>query len=156
MSPLISPQLEKKLPRRAYKKRTTSWNKDITFTEEQKKNMFGHVPWNKGKKWEEMRAEKSPHWRGGVTHNQQGRILVHTKEGAGKYVERSRLVAEKSLERKLKKTEIVHHIDENKANDALENLYVFRHRAAHQKWHWYLRRHNLDGRILESNLVKPL
>ena|SRR3990167_7674474 len=47
-----------------------------------------------------------------------------------------RVVAEKVLGRKLKKGEIVHHIDENKHNNDPRNLAVI-DRADHARIHWY-------------------
>lgn len=46
-----------------------------------------------------------------------------------------RIVAEKTIGRKLKKGEVVHHIDENKRNNHPLNLMVFPNQAAHAAWH---------------------
>ena len=46
-----------------------------------------------------------------------------------------RLVAEKKLGRYLKKTEVVHHLDENRANNVPENLVVFRTNSDHARFH---------------------
>jgi len=55
--------------------------------------------------------------------NQRGTIYAH------------RLIAENKIGRKLKKGEIVHHIDENKNNNDPNNLIVFVSRRAHVSHH---------------------
>lgn len=55
-----------------------------------------------------------------------------TKEG---YVYEHILQAEIKLNRHLTKEEVVHHIDENKYNNNLENLIVFSSRSAHSMFH---------------------
>lgn len=46
-----------------------------------------------------------------------------------------RLAAEKMIGRKLRKGEVVHHIDEDKRNNHPLNLMVFASQAEHVKWH---------------------
>lgn len=46
-----------------------------------------------------------------------------------------RMVAERILGRKLKKGEVVHHIDGNKRNNDPKNLMVFANQAEHARWH---------------------
>lgn len=86
-------------------------------------------------------------WRGGV---------AQLRRKTGRYVRygrlNSRIIAENVLGRELKKREIIHHINENPADDRPENLFLFRHPRAHMKWHNYLWRNGLDGSILRSNL----
>ena len=55
-----------------------------------------------------------------------------TKEG---YVYTHMLVAEEKLGRKLKKGEVVHHVDENKLNNDFDNLIVFKSNADHVVYH---------------------
>lgn len=55
-----------------------------------------------------------------------------TKEG---YVYVHILVAEEKLGRKLKKGEVVHHVDENKLNNDPDNLIVFKTNADHAAYH---------------------
>lgn len=105
---------------------------------------------NKGKVILKMRGENHPRWKGGtIVDDGRARVLV----GVGKRIRRYRLVAAEALGRELKVREIVHHIDENPLNDAPSNLFVFRHRAAHGRWHAFLKRNGLEGTILKSNLV---
>lgn len=46
-----------------------------------------------------------------------------------------RLVAAEALGRSLKPGEVVHHMDENKTNNAVENLCVFPNQSFHSRWH---------------------
>ena len=46
-----------------------------------------------------------------------------------------RIIAEKKIGRKLKSTEVVHHIDENKQNNDPNNLMIFKSQAAHVSYH---------------------
>lgn len=54
------------------------------------------------------------------------------------YLLRHKEVAEKVLERSLKKREVVHHVDGNPKNNAISNLWVIS-RELHGKLHAYLR-----------------
>ena len=46
-----------------------------------------------------------------------------------------RLVAEKKIGRLLKRSEVVHHVDEDKTNNTPENLIVFRSNSDHSRFH---------------------
>lgn len=50
-------------------------------------------------------------------------------------IPRAIYVMEQHLGRKLKKQEIVHHIDSNKQNDNIENLMLFKNSSEHMRWH---------------------
>lgn len=63
-----------------------------------------------------------------------------------------RIKIEKYIGRKLKRTEIVHHIDGNRTNEKLTNLYVFKRRLYHQFFETLVRVNILDRFILKSNL----
>ena len=92
--------------------------------------------------------EKSPKWKGGI-NEKNGRIQVSFQGEKRRY--RNRVVVENIIGRLLKRTEVVHHIDENKKNDNAKNLFIFRHLSAHKRWHDFLRRHSLKG-LLVSNI----
>ena len=47
----------------------------------------------------------------------------------------SRVITEQRIGRKLNKSEIVHHINENKSDDRLENLYLFSTNGQHTRQH---------------------
>ena len=89
----------------------------------------GHTTWNKGtnictgggaKKG--VTGDKASAWKGGTTHTAAGYIEVRTAPYEKNY--QHRVVMEKHLERKLDRFEIVHHIDFDKTNNAIENLEV--------------------------------
>lgn len=46
-----------------------------------------------------------------------------------------RYLAEKKLKRKLRKGEVVHHIDRNKLNNSKRNLWVFKNQEEHHRAH---------------------
>ncbi len=57
-----------------------------------------------------------------------------------------RIIAESVLKRKLKKNEIVHHIDENARNNSIDNLAVLPNQKIHAKIHF--------GKITEKEVQK--
>lgn len=89
-----------------------------------------------------MRGENHPRWKGSTM--QSGYIYIYkpkhpyvTKNG---YVFEHRLVFEKFLGRFLKPKEIIHHINENRSDNRLENLMYFENVGQHLKYHAYLRK----------------
>jgi hypothetical protein len=90
-------------------------------------------------KWKPKIGKDSPNWKGGRTKNTiTGYILVYVGVGKhGKYVAEHILVMEKYLGRKLKRNEIVHHVDESfeaRSNNDISNLKLVT-RSWHQKHH---------------------
>ena len=75
-----------------------------------------------------------------VTHKitKVGYVLIHcpfhplAKKG---YVLEHRLVVEKKIGRHLTKEEVVHHLDEDKSNNKIENLMLFPTQKAHSSFH---------------------
>ena len=68
------------------------------------------------------------------------------------WIAEHRYVVEKYIERKLKRTEIVHHIDGNKLNNNLENLYVFHNKESHTAFETLVRNNLIDRYYFKSNL----
>ncbi|WP_243259146.1 HNH endonuclease signature motif containing protein [Clostridium sp. 'deep sea'] len=67
--------------------------------------------------------------------------ISHLGKGEGKSYRKyygrheHRVVAEKKLGRKLRKGEVVHHIDGDKLNNSPDNLMVFSSQEEHAAWH---------------------
>jgi hypothetical protein len=83
------------------------------------------------------RGVKASNWKGGRrTH--KGYILIYCPDHPNTimrfYVKEHRLVMEKHLGRYLKKEEVVHHINQNKADNRIENLQLFANHCEHMKF----------------------
>lgn len=117
----------------------------------ERKYVSGHnKPWL-GKKRSKKTIEKirkakignKCHWKGGKTMDKDGYIDVLSKDHPSKrinnYVKEHRLVMEKHLGRKLKRKEVVHHIDGDRTNNYISNLMLFPNNSAHLKYHWVLK-----------------
>ena len=81
---------------------------------------------------------RQPRWNGGAKMV-QGRCLLHMPwhhmADANGYVFRYVVVAELTLQRRLRPGEVVHHEDEDPANDHPDNLVVFASHAEHSRYH---------------------
>lgn len=107
------------------------------MTAEHRKNIglaqIGRVPWNKGIEVEQ-RGEKHPNWHGGRRKHMGGYIELY--QGVGKRKLEHRLVMEKIIGRELHTYEFVHHINEIKTDNRIENLMIVtpaEHRRLHSK-----------------------
>jgi len=58
------------------------------------------------------------------------------KSISGKKLQEHRLVMQLHLGRELTKEEIIHHIDNDKSNNELDNLMLFPTKSAHTKYHY--------------------
>jgi len=98
----------------------------------------------------------SSNWKGGTYKNPQGYIFVLQKEHPRSwktkpYVPEQILIAEKYLGRYLLKAETIHHLNNIKNDNRIENLYLFPNESKHQQYHQNLRRKNILP-ITKSNL----
>lgn len=85
---------------------------------------------------DKVSADKCHFWKGGKQRNTSGYILV-TNDGKQQY--EHRVVVEKYLGRKLRRDEEVHHINEDKKDNRIENLQVLlkkEHISLHAKKRW--------------------
>ena len=69
---------------------------------------------------------------GSTNHDSYGYVRVKVIEGHGPWKKQHTLVMEEHLGRQLKKGEVIHHIDGNKKNNRLDNLYLC-NRKEHSK-----------------------
>lgn len=84
-------------------------------------------------------GDKAANWQGGKYIDQSGYVLVlrdNHKDCKGwlKYQKEHIVVVEASIGRALRKSEAVHHIDNDRQNNRLENLYLTNH-AGHRLAH---------------------
>lgn len=84
---------------------------------------------------------------------------THPKDRVDGYVYIHQLQAEKKLGRQLKNKECVHHIDENKYNNNIDNLMVFKTKADHTAFHAGCKIY-LDGDVwvamINENYICPI
>ena len=88
------------------------------------------------------KLDKSPNWKGGVKFSRGYAFVMlrpdhpyfamASKSG---YIKRCRLIMAEHLGRVLTAIEEVHHEDENRSNDAIENLRLYATRSAHAEYH---------------------
>lgn len=79
-----------------------------------------------------MFGDDNPKAKSRKWHLENGYVV---KNENGKRIFEHRLVMEKHLGRKLKRTEVVHHIDGSRSNNKIDNLMLFPNNRAHRKWH---------------------
>jgi hypothetical protein len=81
-------------------------------------------------------GERNYKWRGGRRLS-RGYVVLRSRSIDGRVSEmlEHRLVMEMHLGRKLVSGEIVHHIDGNTQNNAIENLMLFPNHLAHRNFH---------------------
>jgi hypothetical protein len=85
-------------------------------------------------------GERNPNWRGGRVIASNGYVLIRVGKGhhladVRGYAYEHRLVAEEKLGRRLEPDEIVHHLDEDKRNNAPENVHIFSSIGEHLQAH---------------------
>lgn len=116
---------------------------------------IGTKPWNYGKSLPHKRGQGSATWKGGRYVNSMGYICVALDGEEHFYMQRSGkrrrryilehvLVMETHLGRKLTEHECVHHINGDKQDNRLENLYLCESNSAHALVHANLERAVFD------------
>jgi HNH endonuclease len=79
------------------------------------------------------RGKNNKRFKGGTVTVQGYRSI---SLGRGKHILEHRLVMQRFLKRKLKRNEIVHHIDGDKLNNDINNLRLYSSLSAHCKEHY--------------------
>jgi hypothetical protein len=117
-----------------------TWNKGKKCPQISRAKM-GHSQSNTGRTWfkKGQPPESYPQWKGGKYKTPQGYIYAHqpnhplcTKDG---YVREHRLIMEKYIGRYLTQIEKVHHINEIKDDNRIENLMLLANLSEHTKLH---------------------
>jgi len=106
-------------------------------------NMKGRTAWNKGKKCPQFAMKNNGSWKGGrVLSGGYWSVKLPDNPMADKqgYIREHRLVMENHLERYLKKSEVVHHINKDTKDNRIENLRLFKNNSEHKKYHDELRK----------------
>lgn len=82
-------------------------------------------------------GENNAMWKGGECIKDGYPVIINKDRtcNADRYLFIHRVRAESLLGRKLKKYEIVHHIDYNKKNNSTQNLHIFKNASEHFKCH---------------------
>ena len=88
---------------------------------------------------------KNPMYNGGRTYSSGYKKLL---VGVKKYKQEHRLVMEEYLGRELTKEEVVHHIDEDRLNNDIDNLMLFKSSGDHTRHHHWLKGHNVKGQVM--------
>ncbi len=104
------------------------------------KSRRGKPAWNKGVKLpESQKGENHPSWKGGTFISSDGYKMIHCPGYANTassskwahYKKEHIVIVETALNRKLNPDEVVHHIDGDKLNNDLSNLFVTTKKAHH-------------------------
>ena len=90
-------------------------------------------------------GKEHPSWKGGRSINSQGYVRITI--GPRKRVNEHRFVMEKYLGRKLKSTEIVHHKNDIRSDNRIENLQLM-------KWGEHTRHHHLGKK--QNRRLSPI
>jgi len=98
-----------------------------------------------------LRGEKNNFWKGGKYKTVQGYVLSycpkHPSANQDNYLPEHRLIVEAYIGRYLDRKEQVHHINEIKSDNRIENLMVFPSHSEHMKFHAKIRQFGLTNSI---------
>jgi len=104
-----------------------------------RKSLSNHARYHKGFK-PNCKGKNNNNWKGGK-RKRDGYILIykptHPFSMLSGYIYEHRLIMEQKLNRYLTKKEVIHHIDNNKENNAPKNLQLFKNKVQHSRYHAY-------------------
>ncbi len=93
-------------------------------------------------------GKSNPHWKGGF-FVRRGYVYIYKPEhpfcGSTGYVKRSRFIMGKYLKRDVLPKEIIHHKNEIKDDDRIENLQLFDNIKGHSSYHGQLKKHSYSN-----------
>lgn len=101
-----------------------------------------------------VRGDKNPAWKGGKIKTAEGYIFIYSPDhpySVNNYVREHILVMEKHLGRYLNVNEMIHHIDCDKTNNNIENLFLTQN-GKHQNAHQSIRL--LIKKLLNDNIIR--
>lgn len=102
-----------------------------------KKNGFKLRSFSEARK--DQFGAKHPNWKGGRSPHRDGYIYIlkrnHPNADRWGRIFEHRLIMEKHLGRFLKKEEIVHHVNNIRNDNRIENLMLFSGHSKHGSWH---------------------
>jgi len=138
------------MPKKKGSKRRTGWKLRPEVKKKISERMMGnthtkglkHTAETKKKMSEMKRGPKGSNWKGG-RRKVNGYILIcldHPFSNADRCVFEHRLVMENYLDRFLTREEVVHHINDKKDDNRIENLMLFPNNAGHKAYHAQLRK----------------
>ena len=99
-----------------------------------------------------LKGEKNGNWKGGKHSRVDGYKLVRkgviSRNAKGsRYILEHRLIMEKHLGRKLKRSEVVHHKNGNNSDNRISNLEIIT-QSEHAKLHYKTRKRNKLGQYV--------
>jgi len=101
---------------------------------------YKHSEKTKRKMRQAKKGKNNPNWKGGIKINGQGYVLIwkpdHPYSNNHGYVRRSRLIMEQHIGRYLEPGEVVHHKNEIRDDDKIENLDLFFNNGKHIIYHF--------------------